>query len=248
MSNLTVAIVTGLWFWFWTGLPGYSLFAVCKQPIIIGTMLEALMGDLEKGIMIGASIEVVYLGMVAAGGNIPSDKCLASLIAIPIALANNVDTQVAITIAVPIGILGVFVNNIRRTTNAWFATKADKYAEQGDIKGIWRCATIYPLAFGFLFRFPIVFIANLYGASFVEKFLESMPGWLMRGLTVTGGVLPALGFATTIFVIGKNKYIPFFILGFFIVQYFHIPITAAAIFGICIAFLCTFMKDEKVGA
>lgn len=228
--SLTVAIVTGLWYWFWTGLPGYSLFAVCKQPIIIGTVVGALMGDLEKGIIVGSSIEVVYLGMVAAGGNIPSDKCLAALI------------------AVPIGILGVFVNNIRRTTNAWFAAKADKYAEEANIKGIWRCATLYPLAFGFIFRFPIVFVANLFGATFVEKVLQAIPEWLMRGLTVTGGVLPALGFATTIFVIGKNKYIPFFILGFFIVQYFHIPITAAAIFGICIAFLCTFMKEDKEGA
>lgn len=228
--SLTVAIVTGLWYWFWTGLPGYSLFAVCKQPIIIGTVVGALMGDLEKGIIVGSSIEVVYLGMVAAGGNIPSDKCLAALIAIPI------------------GILGVFVNNIRRTTNAWFAAKADKYAEEANIKGIWRCATLYPLAFGFIFRFPIVFVANLFGATFVEKVLQAIPEWLMRGLTVTGGVLPALGFATTIFVIGKNKYIPFFILGFFIVQYFHIPITAAAIFGICIAFLCTFMKEDKEGA
>lgn len=246
--SLTVAIVTGLWYWFWTGLPGYSLFAVCKQPIIIGTVVGALMGDLEKGIIVGSSIEVVYLGMVAAGGNIPSDKCLAALIAIPIAIAGNIEPEVAITIAVPIGILGVFVNNIRRTTNAWFAAKADKYAEEANIKGIWRCATLYPLAFGFIFRFPIVFVANLFGATFVEKVLQAIPEWLMRGLIVTGGVLPALGFATTIFVIGKNKYIPFFILGFFIVQYFHIPITAAAIFGICIAFLCTFMKEDKEGA
>lgn len=246
--SMTIAIVTGLWFWFWTGLPGYSLFAVCKQPIIIGTVIGALMRDLEKGIIIGSSIEVVYLGMVAAGGNIPSDKCLAALIAIPIAISTHVDAEVAIAIAVPIGILGVFVNNIRRTTNAWFAAKADKYAEEGDVNGIWRCATLYPLAFGFLFRFPIVFLANLFGAAFVEKVLNSIPVWLMRGLTVTGGVLPALGFATTIFVIGKNKYIPFFILGFFIIQYFKIPITAAAIFGICIAFLCTFMKDGKEGA
>ncbi len=36
----------------------------------------------------------------------------------------------------------------------------------------------------------------------------------MNGLTVMGGILPALGFATTIFTIGKNKFLPMFIIGF----------------------------------
>ena len=207
-SVLMLAIVTGLWYWFAAGLAGYTLFSTLKSPLFIGFGLGLLWGDVTTGMIVGASIEMVYLGMVAAGGNIPSDKCLAALIAIPVALQTGVNAEVAVSIAVPLGVIGVLVNNLRRTGNAVLVHKADKYAEEGNTKGIWRCATLYSLIFGFVLRFPIVFV-------------------------------------TTIFTIGKNKFLPMFIIGFFMVQYFEISITAAAIFGVCIALLVTFMKEDK---
>ena len=79
-----------------------------------------------------------------------------------------------------------------------FAHKADAYAEQGNVKGIERCAVAYPLALGFLLRFPIVFAAIYLGADVVEKLLDVIPEWLTHGLSVTGSTLPALGFAITI--------------------------------------------------
>ena len=227
-SVLMLAIVTGLWYWFAAGLAGYTLFSTLKSPLFIGFGLGLLWGDVTTGMIVGASIEMVYLGMVAAGGNIPSDKCLAALIAIPVALQTGVNAEVAVSIAVPLGGIGVLVNNLRRTGNAVLVHKADKYAEEGNTKGIWRCATLYSLIFGFVLRFPIVFVCNLFGADLVQSLLDVIPQWLMNGLTVMGGILPALGFATTIFTIGKNKFLPMFIIGFFMVQYFEISITAAA--------------------
>ena len=202
-SVLMLAIVTGLWYWFAAGLAGYTLFSTLKSPLFIGFGLGLLWGEVTTGMIVGASIEMIYLGMVAA------------------------------------------VNNLRRTGNAVLVHKTDKYAEEGNTKGIWRCATLYSLIFGFVLRFPIVFVCNLFGADLVQSLLDVIPQWLMNGLTVMGGILPALGFATTIFTIGKNKFLPMFIIGFFMVQYFEISITAAAIFGVCIALLVTFMKEDK---
>ncbi len=242
--NLFFAIVSGLWFWFAASLAGYSWIQTLKSPLVIGTVLGLLTGNLETGLVAGGSIEMVYLGMVAAGGNIPSDRCFAALIAIPIAIQTGVTSEVAVSIAVPLGVLGVFVNNLRRTINAVFVHWADKYADKGDAKAVWRCATTYPLIMGFIIRFPLMFVINYFGADFVMKMLEVTPAWLLNGFNVMGGMLPALGFATTIFMIGKMKYLPLFIIGYFLVQYLQIPTMAAAIFGICIALLITFMGKD----
>mgnify|MGYP002300253626 FL=1 len=67
----------------------------------------------------------------------------------------------------------------------------------------------------------------------------------MTGLTVMGGGLPALGFAMTIFVIGKNKYIPLFIIAFYMVKFFELSVVGAAIFGVCIALLATFATKTE---
>lgn len=244
-STLILALVSGLWFWFAASLAGYTLYPMFKSPTFIGFALGLVWGDVTTGLIAGAGIEVIYLGMVAAGGNIPSDKALAALISVPIVLQTGVSTEVAVSIAVPMGVLGVFINNIRRTGNAFLIHKADKFADEGNVKGVWRCATLYSFIFGFILRFPIVFIVNLYGASLVDQLLTVIPAWVLHALTVMGGVLPALGFATTIFVIGKKQYIPFFIIGFFAVKYLGLPIMGAAIFGTCIALLLTF-ADTRV--
>ena len=246
--NLIFAILGGLWFWFGAALAGYHVFPILKSPLVIGAVFGAIAGDLETGLITGGSIEMVYLGMVAAGGNIPSDRCFAGLIAVPIALQTGVTAEVAVSIAVPLGVLGVFVNNVRRTLHAVFAHWADDYADKGDVKGVWRCATIFPLALGFVLRFPLMFAINYFGADLVVNALDLMPDWLLSGFNVMGGMLPALGFATTIFMIGKMKYLPLFIIGYFLVQYLHIPTMAAAIFGICIALLITFMGNKDGNA
>lgn len=245
--NLFFAIVCGLWFWFAASLAGYSWIQTLKSPIVVGTVLGALTGNLETGLITGGSIEMVYLGMVAAGGNIPSDRVFAALIAVPIAIQTGVTPEVAVSIAVPLGVLGVFVNNLRRTLNAIFVHWADNYADKGDVKAVWRCATTYPLIMGFIIRFPLMFVINYFGADFVTSLLNVTPDWLLTGFNVMGGMLPALGFATTIFMIGKMQYLPLFIIGFFLVKYLQIPTMAAAIFGICIALLMMFLGGDGKG-
>lgn len=242
MENvMLMAIVTGLWYWFAGGLVGYTLFRMLKSPTFIGFGLGLLWGDVTTGLIAGGSIEVIYLGLVAPGGNIPSDKALAALVAIPLVLMSDMSIEVAISIAVPVGILGVFINNLRRYVNAFFIHRADDYALEGDTKGIWRAATWYPMLVGFVIRFPAVFIANLYGADLVNNFLEMVPEWILHGMTVMGGMLPALGFATTIFMIGRREFMPLFFIGFFLLQYSELTIMGAAIFGLAIALIISYM-------
>ena len=55
--NLFFAIVGGLWFWFAASLAGYSWIQTLKSPIVVGTVLGALTGNLETGLITGGSIE-----------------------------------------------------------------------------------------------------------------------------------------------------------------------------------------------
>lgn len=243
---MAIAIFTGLWFWFFAGAPGYTIHYVCKQPLVMALPIGIIMGDVQTAIMIGAAIELVYVGMVAAGANIPADECLAGVIAIPMAMQLGVEPAQAVVLAVPFGVLGVFLDQLRRTVNAAWVHKADKLALRADLKGIRNQALIMPMLVGFIMRFPPVFIANLYGANVLEKLLKVLPAWVTNGISVTGGLLPALGFAIILFVIGKKSLMPFFFIGFFAVKYLGINTMAAAIFGVCIAILITIFKREAL--
>ena len=94
-------------------------------------------------------------------------------------------------------------------------------------------------------RFPVVFVAVYFGANALESLLGYLPEWVMHGISVTGGVLPALGFAILLFVIGQKMLLPFFFIGFFAVKYLGINTMAAAVFGVCIAVLVVLISNQN---
>lgn len=203
------------------------------------------MGDVKQAIIIGAAVQILYIGLVAAGSNLPADDCLAGLIAIPIALSAGMTSAQAITLAVPVGVLGVFLDQIRKTVNVVFVHMGDKYAEDGNAKGIVICNVVLPTILSFFMRFPVPFLANMYGADAVQNFMNSVPTWLTEGFSVAGGLLPALGFALTLFVIGKKQLMPLFFVGYFLVIVSKITVFEAAIFGVCVILLVMTFSNKK---
>lgn len=231
------AILIGLLYWVSVNRIWYGFSQLIRQPLSLAAFIGLIYGDMPTALAAGATLQMIYMGAIAPGGNIPTDEALATCIAIPIAIQANVSIEMAVMIAVPVGLLGVLVENVRRTANTMFVHMADRYAEDANVVGIRRAAFLYPLLLALPLRFFPVFLANLFGADAVEAFMNAIPDWVTGGLSVAGGVLPALGFALTMVVIGKRNFIPFFILGFFIVAYTGISVVGVAIFGLCMALI-----------
>ena len=248
MSVLGIAIFMGCYYWFCRLRLGYTLSSALLQPVTFAVFVGIITGEMAQSMMIGAGLQLVYLGVTSTpGGNVPSDPALAGCIAIPLGVAAGMNTETAIALAIPFGVLGVFVDQLRRTTNAFWVHMADSYAEKADTKGIMRAAFLYPSIAGFIIRFPIVFIIDYFGVSVAQKLIEILPTWLSHSFEIMGGILPALGFAITLTVIGKKNLIPFFLIGFFAVMYLNLGTMAVAIFATCAALLMGLfkMKEEE---
>jgi D-glucosaminate PTS system EIIC component len=238
MSVLMIATLMGVYYWFARLRLGYTFSSMLLQPVVVGIFVGLITGNMEAAMIVGAGMQLVYLGVTSTpGGNVPSDPALAACIALPIAVKSGMDANLAIALAIPFGVIGVFIDQLRRTINAAWVHMADKHAENANIAGIMRCAFLWPALAGFVIRFPVVFAANYFGQGVVQRFLAFMPQWLTHSFEIMGGVLPALGFAITMMVIGKKSLIPYFIAGYFAVLYLKMDIMAVAIFGTCVAFL-----------
>ena len=136
---LGVSIFTGIYYWIMKTDVGYAFTHALRQPLVAALWIGLIMGDVKQAIIIGAAVQILYIGLVAAGSNLPADDCLAGLIAIPIALSAGMTSAQSITLAVPVGVLGVFLDQIRKTVNVVFVHMGDKYAEDGNAKGIVIC-------------------------------------------------------------------------------------------------------------
>ncbi len=237
--NLGLAFTFGVLYWLATNKLWYGILHLTRQPLVLAVPIGFIMGNIEDAMIIGASLQMIYLGAIAPGGTLPADEALASCITIPVALAAGLEPDIAVTIAVPIGLLGVLLDNVRRTYHSYFVRRADKAAEKGDIKAMGRAEFWYPFFCSIPLRVIPTTLALLFGTDAVSAFLDAIPAWAMNGLSVAGGLLPALGFAVTIMVIGKKELIPYFILGFAVYAYSGMNTIGIAVIAVCIAILHT---------
>ncbi len=233
--TLTQAILLGIVFWFCRlGI----LYGWPKNiPIVTSLFIGLILGDVPKAMIVGGALQAIYIGVIAPGANIPTDQTLATFVAVPLAITTNMSPEMAVALAMPVGLLGVAIDYVRRTLNAAWVHMADKYAEEADTRGIIRCAYVYPpLMLIPLYVIPVTVAAYL-GPTAVDAFLNAVPKSLIHGFELAGGMLPALGFAITMMVIGRRNLIPYFIAGFFLTKYSGLSIIALAVFGTVLAFL-----------
>lgn len=244
-NMLAVAIFCGLWYTFAGWRPCYLTHNIWLSPLVSALPIGILMGDVPGAMILGSAIGMLYVGLVAPGSEIPADQSSAGLVGVAIGLAIGADTGTAIALAVPIGSMGVFLNTLRRILNARVAHMADKHALNGNVKGIRNCAIWWPLFINFITKFPIMFIMIYFGTDVIEALLKIVPQWIMSGLSVAGGMMPAIGFAILINVIAKRSIMPFFFLGFFVVKIFGCSALQLACLGIPMAVAIVLLTKDS---
>ncbi|MDO4941710.1 MAG: PTS sugar transporter subunit IIC [Lachnospiraceae bacterium] len=212
-------------------------FTMINRPIVIGPFVGLLLGDLQTGVTIGAALEAVFMGVVNIGGASAAEPGIATAVGTAFAISMGKGTEVALTLALPIGILGLQIKTILYIfVVGMFAKKFDKLAQEGRQKEI----TI--LHFGlwtvnWMLYSAVAFFGIFFGSGAVSKLLNMIPDVVMNGLTVCGGLLPAVGMAMLMKMLWDNKICVFFFLGFLCVAYLKLPLVALAVLGVIIAFV-----------
>ncbi|KRK70900.1 PTS mannose/fructose/sorbose/N-acetylgalactosamine transporter subunit IIC [Lacticaseibacillus nasuensis] len=238
------AFLVGIIYWLSMGRTAYFVSFAFRKPVVLGVFIGLVFGDVQKGLLYGATIQLLYMGGIEAGGNIPSDQGLAACIAIPAALMSNLNPSAAVALAVPFGVLGVMLNNVRRTFNSFYTTYSDKLVKEHKYRTLSYFSFLIPWATNFVLYFTPVFVATYFGSGLVKAFINAIPTWAMDGLANAGNMLPALGFALTLVVMGKKQYIPFFALGFYMYAVMGFSMLTGAVFAVCFAMISSLFKQH----
>ncbi len=230
------------WFAWWDmGMVGN----ITTNCTFIGFVFGLFFGDVTTGIIIGATINSMYLSTVAAGGNLPNDPALACCVAIPIALKSGLSVDAAVALSIPFALLGTFLDNIRRTVNCVWSRRAVKDAKNLNIKGLKIDAIFGPIAVQFLVRVPIVTVILYLLGSGAEAIMDYIPEWVMTTFSTLGGILPGLGMVLCATMIGRVELLPFFIIGFFLFKVSGWSLVVMAIFAAMIAIVYTQLASPK---
>lgn len=231
----------------WAGIAGIDMFdglTHVHRPIVTGLVVGIILGDMEKGLIVGASLELVFMGMVPLAGAQPPNVVIGGIIGTSIAILGNLDAAAAVGIAIPFAVAAQAGITLLFTAFSPLMHKADKYAEAADTKAIEKINYL-GLAILFASYFLCAFLPIFFGADKATAIVEMIPSYIIGGLSVAGGMMPAIGFAILIKIMLKKEYIPFLIGGFVLVAYFNIPILALALVGLAIAMYDFNLKENQ---
>lgn len=208
------------------------------RPLVSGMIVGLILGDMKQGIIIGVAIQTVYIAMVTPGGQMPADLNFVAFPAIALAMLSNTSTEVAVTLATTIGILGTIVFNMYQVMNSFWNHRAVAAIHEGDYKKFRLNAIAGPQLVNFLLRFVPSFLVIYFGSSFAKTMLESMPQYLIDVMSYLGGVLPAIGIAMLLTaVVKENSLFLFFLLGFVCIVFLNLNMIALTIVAGVIAYL-----------
>lgn len=234
--DLSIGTILLLSFW-----SGFTYFArrfmsdlFLERPIIAGTVAGLILGDLQTGLIVGATIELALMGVANIGGGVGPNTAVGAILGVTFAVTAGLSTDEALLLGLAASILGSFFQSVAKGASTIFVSGAEKFARERNLGGIAAMTHLGNL-FHFLANAIPVFLALQIGPESVESLMASIPAWLQAGIKVSGQLLPAFGFALLLSSVASTALMPYFFIGFMLAAYFQMGVLGIAVAGFLIA-------------
>lgn len=205
---LLVFIVT-----FIAAIDQFSFLESLYQPIVTGAVIGLILGDVQTGLIVGGTYQLMTIGNMPIGGAQPPNAVIGGIMATILAITSGLDPNAAVGVAVPFALLGQYGVTLLFTVMSPLMSYADKAAHNADVKAIERINYLAMCLLGLIFGVVVVlfFIA---GSAVGQQVTDAIPAWLSGGLSAAGGMMRFVGFAILLkFMMNKDMW-GFYFMGF----------------------------------
>jgi len=208
------------------------------RPLMAGTATGLIIGDLRVGLAVGATLELIALGVYTYGGATIPDYMSGAMLGTVFGSFAGMEPRAAVGLAIPIALLLTQLDVLARLSNTFFQHRADAYAAKANADRVGLMNILGTIPWGLSRAIPI-FLGVWLGSALVEDAVNAAPEWLLTGLQTAGGILPALGIALLLRLLPVKRFWPFLLIGFVAAAYLDIALVGVAIFGVALAALVT---------
>lgn len=193
------------------------------------------MGDMNTGLVIGGTFQLMSLGVAALGGASAPNYGLATIIGTFIAVRTGTGTDAALAVGLPVGLLAIQLEVAVRIVNNFVAHRMQKHNNEGKWAQMNREAWLGPVICSLQTMIPTIIVV-CFGANVVNFILEFIPQWVTDGLSIAAGMLPVVGIGMLMRYMPVKKFLPFILIGFVLSAYLQVPVLGIAIVGFSAAF------------
>ncbi|HHY0013994.1 TPA: PTS mannose/fructose/sorbose/N-acetylgalactosamine transporter subunit IIC [Clostridioides difficile] len=248
ISLIQAVLIAIFYYLSWSPWFTYVGFFTWNRPLLAGFVTGIILGDPVQGAIIGAGINMIYLGFISAGGAQMGDPAFAGYVGTALAIASKLDVSTAMAIAVPLGTVATVLWIGKMTVNSFFAHWADREVQKGNVDRVAFINVVPPQILLFAMSFIPALLVVYFGPNAIDGMLEVMNDNVLHVFNVIGAMLPALGIAMNLKLIGNKFTMPFFILGILMAVYFKVDIIVISVIGVILALTITSIKYGKDSA
>lgn len=242
-----ISIVLVVFVAFLAGMEGILDEFQFHQPLVACTLIGLVTGNLEAGIILGGTLQMIALGWANIGAAVAPDAALASVASAIILVKGGQGTAgipAAIAIAVPLAVAGLALTMVVRTLAVPIVHMMDTAAEEGNFRKIeWLQYSALAMQ-GLRIAIPAGALLFIPSAT-VQGVLESLPAWLSEGMAIGGGMVVAVGYAMVINMMATKEVWPFFVLGFVVAAVTDLTLIALGAIGVAMALI--YLNLSKMG-
>ncbi len=214
------------------------------RPLIACTLVGLVLGDLKTGIILGGTLELMALGWMNVGLAMAPDTAIASVISTILVITAGQGIGEGIAVAIALAAAGQVLTIFVRTITVFLIHRADKYAEEGNFKGI-EIMHITAMGFQALRVMIPTLIVTLISVSAVQTFLGNIPEVITKGLQIGGGIIVVVGYAMVINMMNIPHLKPFFYIGFLLAAFTGFNLVGFGALGLCLALLYQQVMQQR---
>lgn len=208
----------------------YGTQVLNYNAVLYAWIVGLILGDGTTGLTIGASVQLMSLGVAAIAGSSVPDWPLGAMVGTVVTITTGQDMGVGLAVGIAVGTLGVQLDVVAKLLNSFTQRKQMAYAQAGEYEKMKRVTLLGPLFFGLTDAIPM-FVVLLFGEVVVNGIIAAMPAWFTQGLSIAGGILPVIGMAALLSYMPAKQYFSFLAIGFVLSAYLGLAIMPVAILG-----------------
>ena len=86
----------------------FSFLESLYQPIVTGMVIGLILGDLQTGLIVGGTYQLMTIGNMPVGGAQPPNAVIGGIMAAILAITLQLEPTVAVATAIPFSLLGQY--------------------------------------------------------------------------------------------------------------------------------------------
>ena len=185
-------------------LAGQAYFTAWR-PLVNGALVGMLLGDVQQGVLIGALVNMLYLGFMSVGGTLGiGDAALAGILGTTVGIALD-SPGIGVLVGVALATLGYQLLVLRMRGADAIARRIDDAAARGDVARMLWLHIGAAQAWLFMLTVPTAALLSWATPLLTHAILTALPTRLVDGLALGGQITPLLGLGLALkFVFGEH--------------------------------------------